>query len=109
EKYGSGIKRILKSFSISGLKMPQFSEEGDGFLVTVRGTTTQKDTQKEDINRKIIDVIKKDKFATRVSLSKVLQISPNTVKEYLAKLKKEMKIKRIGGDKGGFWEIIKRN
>lgn len=117
EKYGSGIKRILKSFNISGLKMPQFKEEGEGFLVTVYNTTTQKTTQKntqkttqkKNIKHKIIDVIKKDKFATRSSIAETLQISPNTVKEYLAKLKKEMKIKRTGGDKGGFWEIIETN
>jgi predicted ArsR family transcriptional regulator len=38
-------------------------------------------------------------------LSEKLQINPSAVQKHIEKLKKEGMIERIGGDRGGHWEI----
>jgi len=40
-------------------------------------------------------------------MAEIVGISPKGVEWQIAKLKKEDRIKRIGPDKGGYWEVIK--
>lgn len=41
-------------------------------------------------------------------LSKNIKISTTAIEKNLAKLKNKGVIKRVGPDKGGYWEIIRR-
>ncbi len=77
------------------------------FTVTFqRPPTPQKTPQKPtELEQKIIDVIKKNKSITREEIAKELNITPDTVKEYLEKLKKKGWLLRVGGRKQGSWEI----
>ncbi|MFA5887645.1 MAG: winged helix-turn-helix transcriptional regulator [Candidatus Nanoarchaeia archaeon] len=47
-----------------------------------------------------------DSGITRDKIAKNLSLSPETIKEYIEKLKKRGLLKRVGPDKGGYWEII---
>jgi len=40
-------------------------------------------------------------------LAQQFKVNKKTIKRDIIKLKKERKIKRIGSDKGGHWEIVK--
>jgi len=51
-------------------------------------------------------LIKKDRFITRESLANVCNISLETIKRDIRKLKQKGILKRIGPAKGGYWEII---
>lgn len=62
--------------------------------------TTQKTTQK------ILDVLKADPTATRKELADLLGLTPDGIKWNIEKLKKAGKLRRIGPDKGGKWEVI---
>lgn len=62
--------------------------------------TTQKTTQK------ILAILQENPKLTRQELAQMIGITQDGVKWNLDKLKKENKIKRIGPDKGGHWEII---
>jgi len=62
--------------------------------------TTQKTTQK------ILALIKENPRLTRKELAEIIGISQDGIKHNLAKLKAESRIKRIGPDRGGYWEII---
>ncbi|MBE6461087.1 MAG: winged helix-turn-helix domain-containing protein [Alphaproteobacteria bacterium] len=62
--------------------------------------TTQKTTQK------ILDVLVKNPSATRAELASAMGLSPDGVKWNLDKLKKSGKIRRVGPDRGGHWEIV---
>lgn len=44
---------------------------------------------------------------TQKQLAERLQIGFYTVKEYMTKLKKKERIKRVGSDRSGYWEVIK--
>jgi len=64
--------------------------------------TTQKTTQK------ILALLKEKPGITRVELAEQLGITPDGVKYHLNNLKKEGIIKRIGGRRGGYWEICEK-
>ena len=66
--------------------------------------TTQKTTQKTA--QKILDVLVKNPSATRADLASATGLSPDGVKWNLDKLKKSGKIRRIGPDRGGHWEVV---
>ena len=62
--------------------------------------TTQKTAQK------ILDILAKNPSATRAELASATGLSPDGVKWNLDKLKKSGKIRRVGPDRGGHWEIV---
>jgi ATP-dependent DNA helicase RecG len=78
EKYGSGIRRILEGFEAHGLPAPKFEE------------------------------IKEKPSITSEELTNILNINLRNTKKYLAKLKEQGKIKRVGSRKNGIWEVIKK-
>jgi len=55
---------------------------------------------------KILEAIKDKPPITYEELSKVTGLSRRGVEWNITKLKAEGKIKRIGPDKGGHWEVI---
>ena len=112
EKIGTGIRRIREALRNQGLKEPQF-DFGEFFTITfLRTETPQKTTQKTPqkvvarLEQDILNEIKKKPPITRNQIADNLKISPETVKEYLAKLKQKDLLKRVGPDKGGYWEVL---
>ena len=58
---------------------------------------------------KIFDLIAQYPDVTRERLAKEVGLSVRGVEKNLAQLKSEGKIVRVGGRKGGHWEVAKRN
>ena len=56
---------------------------------------------------KILDAIRENVSITTKELSVVTGLSVKGVEWQIAKLKSDGKLKRVGPDKGGHWEIIK--
>lgn len=70
--------------------------------------TAQKTTQKDvKTAQKILQIIEGNPKVTRKELAELVNISPDGIKWNLDKLKKEGKLRRIGSDRGGHWEVIK--
>jgi len=104
EKYGSGfvrIREILKTYTLLSFSI---EEVGNGFLFILK-KTTPKTTPKTTLRKKIVDFLKENPSATKQEIADYLQISINTVKEYISKLKKEGLLERIGSSKTGYWKI----
>jgi ATP-dependent DNA helicase RecG len=77
--------------------------EGSG---RASGATTQKTTQKTT-QEKILDVLREDATVSRRRIAKRLGgITENGVKCHLGKLKDAGRIRRIGPDRGGRWEVL---
>ncbi len=112
EKIGSGINKIKRALS----DKIGFEDEGDWFRVVIKRNgidttlkTTLKTTRKttEEIVREILQLIKRTPGITKKELAQHIgNITEDGIKYHLNKLKKQGKIKRIGPDKGGYWEII---
>jgi predicted HTH transcriptional regulator len=58
------------------------------------------------LEKKVLNAINNDTSISRTGIARTLNISPDTVKEYLERLKRKGVIKRIGPAKGGYWEVI---
>lgn len=106
-----GIKRVFKLFGEYGLPKPEFQVQQGGFWVKITSTPqitpqiTSKMNPPIGLKERIIEVIRIKPSVSNTGIAEALNISKNIAKEYLAKLKKEGFIKRIGPDKGGYWEI----
>jgi ATP-dependent DNA helicase RecG len=70
---------------------------------TTESETTQKTTHKT--TQKIVDLIRDDPEMTRKEMARAIGITEDGVKYHLGKLRKKGIIKRVGGKKGGHWEI----
>jgi ATP-dependent DNA helicase RecG len=114
---GSGIKRALEDW-------PEidFSDDRDGCLFTAtvhrkgifgsvepeissqKGVAIVENSQKS--SRKIIGMIQSDPTITIARLAQDIGISDRAVKKQLERLRAENRIRRVGPDKGGHWEVI---
>jgi ATP-dependent DNA helicase RecG len=105
EKVGSGIGRMRKAMKQAGLPAPKFEFTNFFTVIFRRPLIPQKTTQKT--TQKILELIKKKSRITRKELAEKIGISEDGIKFNLNQLKKQNKIKRVGPDKGGYWEILK--
>lgn len=109
EKAGTGIKRVSNACVLNGNKLKfDFS---DSFWVTIKSNVTDNVTNNvtdnvTDREQIIFDKIKQNKKVTTTEIAHQLNVSKRTVLRDIEKLKSQNKIKRIGPDKGGYWEII---
>ena len=59
-------------------------------------------------DQKIYELIKQDSSITIKELALRLDMSESGIKKMITKLKKEGKIERVGGAKGGYWQIVNK-
>ena len=73
--------------------------------MTVYRETPQKTPQKKYLDDRLWEAIKGNPKITRARLTDELGLSEYTVKEYIAKLKKQGRLERKGSDRAGFWVV----
>lgn len=118
-----GVPRIFEEMKAAGLPEPKIVETTANVTVvlyngktaanndqTTENTTentTQKTTENatEKTTEKIIRILKERPYATAGQLAEELGLTIDGVDYNIRKLKKQGRIVRIGGDKGGHWEI----
>ena len=114
EAWGTGLPRIINRCKEYGLPDPLFEEFGDGFKVTMFRKPTNQTNQSNqsnqpnnnDVESKIVALLKIQADVTTKEMVKKLEISDNQVKYYVKKLKDDGKIKRVGTNRKGYWEIM---
>lgn len=133
ENLGSGFPKIISAWKQAGWKEPLLENRLD--LDEVRLTlfvpfeNSDEGVQKVDqkmspkmspkmslkmslkekqnqIIEQVCEHIKANPAITLEQLTEVIGKSKNSVKRYIDYLKQQNRIKRIGGNKGGHWEII---
>lgn len=57
---------------------------------------------------KIIELVKQNNQITRMELANTLKVNESTIKRTINKVKNKGILKRIGANKNGHWEIIKK-
>ena len=118
EQVGTGTEMIVNQCVNKGLKKPVFVQDIDFSVILYRtdslnGTEqvtekpTEKPTEKLSKNQcKIINLIEQNPRVTSEEISKLIGIRSDTVRDNILTLKTKGLLKRIGPDKGGYWEII---
>ena len=61
----------------------------------------------EKTREKFLTNLNETPYITMNELAEIVGISKKGIEWQMAKLKKEGRIKRIGPDKGGYWEVMK--
>lgn len=54
----------------------------------------------------ILLIMKKNNQVTIAELAKQFGVTEKTIKRDIEKLKKDDRLKRVGPDKGGYWEVV---
>lgn len=118
EKYGTGFIRVRKLFEKVSHIALKINETGDFLKVeaavtptktpikTPTKTPTKTTATLTALEEKILNEIKKDHAITFNRIAAAISISRHTVAEYISKLKTKGVIKRHGGTRGGYWEIL---
>ncbi len=117
EAWGRGIEHMITACLAAGVPAPLLRYESGGlwvefpiapvFRLSGIGTeTTQKTTQKT--TQRILAILAEHPSASRKEIAERLaDITENGVKYHLNRLKAEGRIRRVGSDRGGHWEVMK--
>jgi len=121
EKMGSGMKRMEDICKQENAPLPKVEYTGTHFYITFRQSkeylgmaesekVVRKGGQKRwsELTQKqqiILGVLKSNPKVSRKKLTEDLNINQSAVQKHIKKLKEEGILKRIGPDKGGYWEI----
>lgn len=124
KEFGEGFDRICREQEANGANVPSFRT--DEFIlkitvpkvaekVTVNVTekvyatenviyVSQKTSQKT--SQKIIDLIKEDPYISTSKMAEIIGVDRRSIARNIKKLQEQGVVRRVGPDKGGFWEVI---
>ncbi|MCB0518525.1 MAG: putative DNA binding domain-containing protein [Lewinellaceae bacterium] len=111
EAWGRGTLMIIEECEKHRLPLPVFATDEAGFGIEFKaaerkmsGKTSEKMSGK--VPEKILALVSRDAKITIALLSNEIGVTERTIERNLKKLQEENRIKRIGPDKGGHWEIM---
>ncbi len=113
EKAGTGISRMKRAMMERGLPEPKI-EITDFFTITfysggvIKGLGEKLGEKLGENQKKILNLVKEDRFITIPELSRGLKISTTAIENNIVKLKKRGLLRRVGPAKGGHWKIAER-
>jgi predicted HTH transcriptional regulator len=111
EQYGSGIRRIVEECSAHGGVEAIFSDHSSWFEVVLRkrtGTGLMLPERLPESKGKIFTLLSENPFVTVPELMKVLSVSHTAVVKNIAWLKAHGYVRRVGGARGGHWEVARQ-
>lgn len=116
KEFGEGFDRICREQEANGAKVPSFRTDELILKITVPKVTEKvNENVTENINvtetsqktsQKIIDLIKEDSYISTVKMADIIGIDRRNIARNIKKLQEQAIVRRVGPDKGGFWEII---
>ena len=110
ETWGRGIDKIINGFAKANLPEPQFREIAGGIEVTLLKNSNVPVNvpvnKQQERQQNILSLIQKNKYITMLELANEMGVTQKTIKRDIVKLKEYKVIKRIGPDKGGYWELM---
>ena len=111
ERWGSGIKRIHDECVAAGVEV-EFKRLKTGFVVVFYRPKWEEGEglvggQKSKVKSKgkVIDLIAQNPSITIPEMAVALDMSIPGIEKIIRSLKKENRLRRIGPDKGGHWEV----
>lgn len=118
KEYGEGVDRVYRELEINGSDSPLFHTDDFILKVTIFKSTSQplekvtekvtelfQDKKLSENRKKIIRLIKENPYISKTNLSKEIGISYTSINRNIEAMRGQY-LRRVGSDKGGFWEII---
>ena len=128
EKWGSGVSRIIEACEQQGLPDPTYEERGGFVYIIFKRSSYISDNDTQNVVENVVEnvgdnfvkvvdkivtisdsvlyTISENNSITTKKLAEQYSMSMRQMQRIIAQLKDENRIKRIGPDKGGHWEII---
>jgi len=101
------LKFLISQGEGYNIELPQIKTNNSWFtIIFKRSRENYEERFFGKTREKILRLIKENKEITIAELSERIGISRKGVEWQINKLKKERIIKRIGGRKGGYWEVV---
>lgn len=107
EAFGSGFKRVYELCEKTGNRTDFSSKYGGFSFLFFRDVRDRVKIKKPSTEAEVYKLLRDDPKQTRMQLSLKIKKTVRTVQRALNKLSLEAKIKRIGSNKTGYWEILK--
>lgn len=120
KEFGEGFDRICREQEANGANVPSFRT--DEFIlkimvpkvaekVTVNFTEKVNATENvidasQKTSQKIIDLIKEDPYISTSKMAEIIGVDRRNIARNIKKLQEQGVVRRVGPDKGGFWEVI---
>ena len=129
KEFGEGFDRICREQEANGANVPSFRTDEFILKITVpkvaekvavndervnvnvtekvnatENVTEQKTSQKT--SQKIIDLIKEDPYISTTKMAEIIGVDRRNIARNIKKLQEQGAVRRVGPDKGGFWEVI---
>ena len=120
EKIGTGFERIKEMCKKENSPFPDIEFNESYFYVVFKQKTDYLEVSKNNatpqispqiptkLEQKILTLIKQNPNMSRTDIAKMLNLSEDTIKEYIERLKQKNLLKRVGLDRGGHWEVTLR-
>ena len=130
ESWGTGVSRMVEACKAVGLPEPEYGTDGAFDWITFKRSNSvtnsdnpiqyteeggqksgQKSGQKNELTtlEYIYVLIKNNPCITRKELVEATGKASSYIQRCINQLKETKRIRRVGPDKGGFWEIINPN
>ena len=127
KEFGEGMDRICREQEANGAQAPSFRTDDFILKITVPkvtekvnengGKVTEKLPENVDVtenvtdtsqktSQKIIDLVKEDPYISTSRMADIIGIDRRNIARNIKKLQDLGIVRRVGPDKGGFWEII---
>lgn len=119
ESWGRGIEKIVKECIAHEISAPDFEYEASSFKfylnaenllreISANSSRTKTEKTSGKTSGKILTYIKENNEITIPELAQLIGITERSVERNIQKLQElQNKLIRVGGAKGGFWEIPK--
>lgn len=127
KEFGEGFDCICREQEANGANVPSFRTDEFILKITVPKVAEKVTVDDERVNvnvtekvdatenstdaaqktsQKIIDLIKEDPYISTTKMAEIIGIDRRNIARNIKKLKEQGAVRRVGPDKGGFWEVI---
>ena len=120
KEFGEDFDRICREQEANGANVPSFRTDEFILKITVPKVAekvtvnvTEKVNATENVidasqktSQKIIDLIKEDPYISTSKMAEIIGVDRRNIARNIKKLQEQGVVRRVGPDKGGFWEVI---
>ena len=113
DAWGRGYKKIREGFEGAGLPMPMVENFCGGVRVTLQRKNVVENTVESTLKstlkgtkKNIVEIMGNDPTVTIPQIAEQLKLHPRGIAKHVKSLQDQKIIIRVGGDKGGHWEVI---
>ncbi len=131
KEFGEGFDRICREQEANGANAPSFRTDEFILKITVPKVAEKVAVNDERVNvnvtekvnatenvtdasqktsqktsQKIIDLIKEDPYISTTKMAEIISVDRRNIARNIKKLQEQGAVRRVGPDKGGFWEVI---